>query len=177
MLNFINRSKAARARVKENGFLATLRGNEGVIDLASILVGVVVIGIVGAGVLATVTTIIPFAQDEAAKSDLSAVNTAQSVQFTMAAADGLGIYKNYDELTAPDADGDTYVQDSESIDALALNGGTDFVAVSVSGTGNIYALTNDNPDVQEFADVTEFDAAALGATLVVTDGAPALTVE
>lgn len=88
MQNFINRSKSARARIQENGVLATLRSTEGVIDLASILVGVLVTGIIAGGILATVFMVVPWAQDEAAKADLAAVNQAESVAYTMAFSEG-----------------------------------------------------------------------------------------
>ncbi|MET4703339.1 hypothetical protein [Frigoribacterium sp. UYMn621] len=58
-----------------------LRGSTGAIDLTSIMVGVLVIGIIGGVIGASVTTVIPWAQDSAAKSALLSVKTAESVYF------------------------------------------------------------------------------------------------
>src|SRR5690554_3620255 len=57
----------------------TLSNPRGVIDLASILVGVLVTGIMATGIVATVFAVVPWTQDQAAKQDLAAVRTAQSV--------------------------------------------------------------------------------------------------
>lgn len=56
-----------------------LRSIRGAFDLTSILVGVVVVGILTAGVFAAVFGVIPFAQDNASRQDLSAARTAQGV--------------------------------------------------------------------------------------------------
>ncbi len=49
--------------------LSTLRGKRGAIDLASIMVGVLVIGIISGIVGAAVFALIPWSQDEKAKGD------------------------------------------------------------------------------------------------------------
>lgn len=60
--------------------LAALRSSEsGAFDLPSILVGVVVVGILTSGVLASIFGVIPFAQDLGAKQDLGAIRVAESV--------------------------------------------------------------------------------------------------
>jgi len=51
----------------------------GAIDLASIMVGIIVIGIIGGVIGATVYAVVPWAQDNAAKGSLDAVRTAQNV--------------------------------------------------------------------------------------------------
>ncbi|GAA4034912.1 hypothetical protein GCM10023063_18960 [Arthrobacter methylotrophus] len=61
---------------------ASLRGVAGAFDLPSILVGVVVVGILTAGVLASIFGVIPFAQDNAAKQDAAAARTAEGVAKT-----------------------------------------------------------------------------------------------
>jgi surface protein len=61
-------------------FLETVRRSVvGAIDLASIMVGVIVLGVIGGVIAATVFAVIPWAQDNAARGNLSAVRDAQSV--------------------------------------------------------------------------------------------------
>jgi len=68
-------TKAARGNVKE-----AFRNEAGAIDLASIMVGIIVIGLIGGVIAATVFAVIPWAQDNAAKQQLDAVVTAQSAK-------------------------------------------------------------------------------------------------
>jgi hypothetical protein len=51
----------------------------GAIDLASIMVGVLVIGIIAGVISATVFAVVPWSQDNAAKSNLDSIHTAESV--------------------------------------------------------------------------------------------------
>jgi len=53
------------------------KDTKGALDLASIIVGIVAIGIIGGVIAATIFAIIPWAQDNAAKQALSAVATAE----------------------------------------------------------------------------------------------------
>ena len=54
-----------------------LRSVGGAIDLASIMVGVIVIGVIAGVIAATVFAVIPWTQDRAAKANLDAVRTAK----------------------------------------------------------------------------------------------------
>lgn len=54
------------------------RNEAGAIDLASIMVGIIVIGLTGSVVAATVFTVIPWTQNNAAKQQLDSVVSAQS---------------------------------------------------------------------------------------------------
>lgn len=60
-------------QVKEN-FL----NEEGAVDLASIMVGIIAIGIIAGVVAATIFAVIPWAQDRSAKAQLDSVTTAES---------------------------------------------------------------------------------------------------
>lgn len=59
----------------------TLRSSRGAIDLASIMVGVIIIGLIGGVIAATVFAVIPWSQDKAAKQQLDSVHTAQNAFF------------------------------------------------------------------------------------------------
>jgi len=54
-----------------------LRSSKAALDLASIMVGVVVIGIIGGVIGATVFAVVPWAQDEIAKQQLQEISSAQ----------------------------------------------------------------------------------------------------
>jgi hypothetical protein len=75
ILKELAKDKAKNGSVKE-----AFRNEEGAIDLASIMVGIIVIGLIGGVIAATVFAVIPWAQDNAAKQQLDAVNTAQSAR-------------------------------------------------------------------------------------------------
>jgi hypothetical protein len=68
-------NKTSFPRIRE-----AFRNEEGAIDLASIMVGIIVIGLIGGVIAATVFAVIPWAQDNAAKQQLDAVVTAQSAK-------------------------------------------------------------------------------------------------
>jgi hypothetical protein len=55
-----------------------LKSSRAAIDLASIMVGIIVIGLIGGVIAATVFAVIPWAQDNAAKQQLDSVASAES---------------------------------------------------------------------------------------------------
>jgi type II secretory pathway pseudopilin PulG len=62
------------------------RNEDGAIDLASIMVGVIVIGLIGGVIAATVFAVIPWAQDSAAKHQLESIHTAENAYFGFSSA-------------------------------------------------------------------------------------------
>jgi surface protein len=55
-----------------------LKSSRAAIDLASIMVGIIVIGLIGGVIAATIFAVIPWAQDNAAKQQLDSVNSAEN---------------------------------------------------------------------------------------------------
>lgn len=74
------------------------KNDQGAIDLASIMVGIIVIGIIGGVIAATVFAVIPWAQDNAAKATLKNVATAESAYRGFSAEKGVDAYANDVEL-------------------------------------------------------------------------------
>jgi type II secretory pathway pseudopilin PulG len=74
------KAKAVRGNVKE-----AFKNEEGAIDLASIMVGIIVIGLIGGVIAATVFAVIPWAQDNAAKQQLDSIANAQSAYIGLSA--------------------------------------------------------------------------------------------
>lgn len=82
--------KSLKTRINQKtqkGFQADLfKNEEGAIDLASIMVGVIVIGLIGGVIASTVFVVIPWAQDNAAKQQLDSVVQAENAYFGLSAS-------------------------------------------------------------------------------------------
>lgn len=108
------------------------RTTRAAIDLASIMVGVIVIGVVGGAIAATVLAAIPWAQTEAAKISLQSVTAAQAASRAQS-----GGYTSLDTLT----------QDGllPSAPHLASDTSTDhacWLGFSATPSGDLWWLTN-----------------------------------
>ena len=68
----------AKAKAVSGNMNEAFKNEEGAIDLASIMVGIIVIGLIGGVIAATVFAVIPWAQDNAAKQQLDSAAAAQS---------------------------------------------------------------------------------------------------
>lgn len=79
-------------------FSKVLKSEDGAIDLASIMVGVIVIGLIGGVIAATIFAVIPWAQDNAAKQQIDNVSAAQSAYVGLHTDTGTGEYQ-YGDLT------------------------------------------------------------------------------
>lgn len=77
--------KIERRRKKNINPQQALRNEDGAIDLSSIMVGIIVIGLIGGVIAATVFAVIPWAQDNAAKQQLDSVVSAESAYFGLSA--------------------------------------------------------------------------------------------
>lgn len=109
----------------------------GAFDLPSIITGVVVVGVLAAGVLATVFGVIPFTQDSGAKQDLSSIASAQGVSM---AKDGTFADKSHLKLSGYLSSlPDTAVIDSD---------GKSYCASVTSGTGSRFRVTAETREAQ-----------------------------
>jgi type II secretory pathway pseudopilin PulG len=138
--------------------LSIYSSSRAAIDLASIMVGIIVIGIIGGIIAATVFIVIPWAQDNAAKASIGAVKTAESAYRGFSAQKGApGSYGNKEQLvnydtTATDnnagaitqADGGL-LQDSDTLlvaSATDSDGQPCYSVASHSGSGKTFYATN-----------------------------------
>ena len=124
---------------------ARRRAEAGMVDLLSIIVGVILIGIASIGVVATLFQVVPWAQDSAARQSLSAVRTAESTAFAMAHR-----YYDYAGLIALG-----WIRDSAAISAGTDADGACFVGVSKSATGAIFFITDTSAGAAELTDTTD----------------------
>ena len=112
--------------------MSGLRGADGVIDLASIMVGVVVTAVIGAVLGVGLLGVIPWTQDSAAIQSLNDVRLAQST-----AKMNSGSYVDYDQLVSS---GLTTLD--ANLDAVTGLAGKCFIAGSRSASGTVFYTTN-----------------------------------
>ena len=134
------------AKVKASGDIRSAFKNEaGAIDLASIMVGIIVIGLIGGVIAATVFIIIPWAQDNAAKQQLDSVVAAESAYVGLSSSGALPT--SHPENSYGDsgllADAKLLTEGSNycAVDTLEGKG---YVAFSLSASGNLFYITDQN---------------------------------
>lgn len=123
------------------------RNEEGAIDLPSIMVGIVVIGLIGGVIATTVFSVIPWAQDNAAKQQLDSVVAAQSAYFGLSAATPSTLplgsrtnsFANSTELKSANllGTGNTYC-------TTVPTGGKSYTAYSQSSSGKVWSASSKN---------------------------------
>ena len=131
-----------------------LATTDGAIDLASVMVGVIVLGIISAVILATVFSVIPWSQDRAAEMDLDSVNTAESVF----KAQGPDVkYSGLDGLVAA-----KLLPASSSRIRVATDAtGSCWVATAASASGKMFVASSSQKTVKELAAGETTDCADL----------------
>lgn len=128
-------------------FRNILRNETGAIDLASIMVGIIVIGLIGGVIASTVFVVIPWSQDNAAKQQLDSVVSAESAYFGLSA-------DNPPALPAGSKP-NTFGKSAELAAAKLMgtgprycvttpDDGKSYTAYSQSSTGNIFIVTDKN---------------------------------
>lgn len=146
MLDFTRFRAGVRLRCQEiltrRGLRSTFRNTDGAIDLASIMVGVLVIGIVAAVIAATVIAVVPWSQDNAAKQDLDAVKTAESVAKV----------QNTKFLDMASLVSANRIQANDNVNVATDANGTCYVATSKSATGAYFWSSDTQPQPQKYVD-------------------------
>lgn len=122
---------------------SVFRNEAGAIDLASVMVGIIVIGLIGGVIAATVFVVIPWAQDNAAKQQLESISSAQAAYKGLSSDPAnlpVGVqpnsYANSPELEAAKllTSGITY--------CTAKTPDNGYVAYSKSASGKIFTSTD-----------------------------------
>jgi len=119
------KNKATSGSVK-----AAFTNEDGAIDLASIMVGIIVIGLIGGVIAATVFAVIPWAQDNAAKQQLDSVASAESAYIGLSTDGG-----NQQSFVSLGADNTIKSGTDTLFDASGLNPSATKVGISVVATG------------------------------------------
>ena len=145
-----------------------LSSSKAALDLTSVMVGVIVIGLIGGVIATTLFVVVPWAQDNAAKASLQAIATAQSTYAGFQASEQSGtgsitnitptvdvrtelegIYTDYDTLVAEGllASGTDTPLCSEAEDRASH-----WTASVISASGRSFYLTDTLKDPVEVAD-------------------------
>jgi len=125
-----------------------IRSTRAAIDLASIMVGILVIGIIAGVIAATVFAVIPWAQDNAAKANLDAAQTAQSAAYTYSKDGSYAGPKGYQSFV--ELVGNKWLSPSN---AVFIGTGTDrecFVAVAKSDSGRVFYSSNKDKKAKQY---------------------------
>lgn len=109
------------------------RNSYGAIDLVSIIAGIVIVGIIGSVVGATIFGVIPWVQDKAAKNALLSISQAESTYSGYNKTGNSDTYLTLDDLVA-----NGYVMASNKAKATVNNMNDCFVSVSLSDTGKVF---------------------------------------
>jgi type II secretory pathway pseudopilin PulG len=130
------------------------RNENGAIDLASIMVGIIVIGLIGGVIAATVFAVIPWSQDNAAKQQLDSLVSAESAYFGLSADNPPALpegaktnsFGNSTELASANlmGTGPNYCV------VTPANGAT-YTAYSKSASGAIFQATDKNSKAEPFS--------------------------
>ena len=121
------------------------RNERGAIDLASIMVGVIVIGLIGGVVSATVFAVIPWAQDNAAKQQLNSLHTAQAAYKAKSSdpsLDDAETYRKNSYGTSQDLQNVGMMASGENYCTSVTE--TGYVAFSLSASGQVFKATDMN---------------------------------
>lgn len=121
------------------------KNEQGAVDLASIMTGIVILGITGGVIAATVFAIIPWVQDGTAKRSLQSVGVAQTGYKY-----GMGQYGNINDLTREKLLEQSYAADPSNDGTIAGNGklcsrvdsSGGYLASSKSATGKYFNMTS-----------------------------------
>lgn len=144
-----------------------MHSSRAAIDLASIMVGIIIIGLVGSVIAATVFAVIPWAQDNAAKHQLSSITTAQN------GYSGLSDAHSYtDSATLNDA---SLLQAGTSYCTVASADGKSYTGYSRSATGRIFMNSSENTAPRLTTDMGCLPASGVGGGSTTTDPALAQT--
>lgn len=148
-------------------FTRLVSSSKAAIDLASIMVGVIVLSLIGGVIGATVFVVIPWVQDEAAKGSLRAVATAQAAYAGFQASEQSGtgslinatsipvrtavegLYADYNTLVA-----EGYLESSTetSVCSEPEDNAAHWTASVISASGNSFYLSDTLPEPTQVAD-------------------------
>lgn len=125
----------------------SFKNEDGAIDLASIMVGVIVVGLIGGVIAATVFAVIPWAQDNAAKQQLDSVVSAENAYMGLSSASPSPLPAGYTANSYADSPGlaaANLLTTGSKYCAVSIDGGKGFQAFAYSSSGKIWSVSNSN---------------------------------
>jgi type II secretory pathway pseudopilin PulG len=125
---------------------SVMQSSRAAIDLASIMVGVIIIGLIGGVIAATVFAVIPWSQDKAAKQQLDSVHTAQNAFFGLSSDPSTDLTNGKKNSFANSAElnNASLLTSNVTYCTVPTVDGKDYHAYAKSGSGKwFYALNSD----------------------------------
>ena len=131
---------------------SVLKSSRAAIDLASIMVGVIIIGLIGGVIAATVFAVIPWSQDKAAKQQLDSVHTAQNAFYGLSSDPSQNLVggKKNSFGGSVDLASNNLLSSNPSYCTVATTDGKDYHAYSKSASGKTFYALNSNKQAQVF---------------------------
>jgi type II secretory pathway pseudopilin PulG len=169
----------ARQKYSSSPLMRVLRNEDAAIDLASILVGVIVIGLIGGVIAGTVFTVIPWAQDKAAKEQLVSLHSAQNAYYGLSSDPSASLAAAFPRnsfLDSPGLEATGLMSQGSTYCTVQTNNGKDYDSFSKSASGKIFTSSNGNktpvelPAGKEIAGACSFITDVLGTPLVCGTG-------
>lgn len=143
------------------------RNENGAIDLSSIMVGIIVIGLIGGIIAATVFVVIPWTQDNAAKQQLDSIVQAENAYYGLSSADPSPLPVGYTSNSFTDSAGlDTakLLATNPKYCVVTADAGKSFNAFSASASGSIWTSSNSNTKPAKFTDTLPTACEGIKAT-------------
>ena len=136
---------------------AALRSSRGAIDLASIMVGVIIIGLIGGVIAATVFAVIPWSQDKAAKQQLDSVHTAQNAFFGLSSdpSQDLTNGKKNSFANSTELAQSNLLAKNVGYCTVATEDNKNYVGFSKSASGKWFTASNSKKQAVEYAGTVE----------------------
>lgn len=129
-----------------------LRNEQGAIDLSSIMVGVIVLGLIGGVIASTVFAVIPWTQDNAAKQQLVSLQSAQNAYYGLSADPSSSLPVSAPRNSFYDSAGleaAGLMTQAPNYCTVATNGGQDFDAFVKSASGRVFKSSRGNKTAVE----------------------------
>ena len=122
------------------------KSSRAAIDLASIMVGIIIIGLIGGVIAATIFAVIPWTQDKAAKQQLESIHTAENAYYGLSTATDSDLKDAIpSSFTSSDGlDANNLLTSSPNYCVIASDGLQNYIGYSRSGSGKVFFSTNDN---------------------------------
>lgn len=139
------RNKIRDRQESFNGSPDLFRNENGAIDLASIMVGIIVIGLIGGIIASTIFVVIPWAQDNAAKQQLDSIVQAENAYMGLSSASPSPLPAGYSENSFTDSSGlanAKLLATNPKYCVITKDNGKGFQAFSASASGTIWSNEN-----------------------------------
>jgi type II secretory pathway pseudopilin PulG len=129
------------------------------IDLASIMVGIIIIGLIGGVIAATVFAVIPWSQDKAAKQQLESIHTAENALYGLSSdasvtLQGGAARASFGSSTQLDSNNLLTLDKTGSYCVIPTTDGKDYHVYSKSGSGKWFSTTNSKKNPVEYTGST-----------------------